>query len=59
MKFLWVSLMGAALLPQLSSPKKIYLLKVHLHPLLGQDPLSAVEPTTVYSSAKTTRDTDR
>lgn len=51
--------MGAALLPQTSSPKKIHLLKVHLHLLLGQDPLSAVEPTTVYSSAKTTRDTDR
>lgn len=36
-----------------SSPENVYLLEVHLHPPLGQ------EPTAVYSSAKTSRDADR
>lgn len=43
-----------------TAPENVCLCKVRLHLLLGHEHLSAVEPITVYSGAKTTTgDTDR
>ena len=40
------STLGAALLPWPLTPENVCLFQVHLHPLLGQEHLSAAEPST-------------
>ena len=42
-----------------SSPENVRLRHVRLHPLLDQENLHTIEPITVCSGGKTTRDTDR
>lgn len=51
--------LAEALPKQSSSPENVCLHQVCVCPLVGQEYLSAAEPISVYSSAETTRESDR